>query len=392
LRDRKHHCRHTCRVGKSLRSVLLRSARSFPDFAKNLFTRTIADEDRRRAIYADLISFSPVMAEVDPDLLADLAEAELLEELPEDKLLRERKERERHYAYLKKLRAIPEDQRTKDQNRALQSSFFPLGADRYDLDNVGIERHNDVYFPASPLHEPFKSLFANKPGVALRLVRNLANHATKGWRQVHTINRKTMGTPVPVSVAFPWGIQQFWGDWHVYSWGMGQLAPQPLECAFLALNYWAFRQIEGTRSASDVIKDIVDGNECYAVLGIALRLALETGEVSETTLAVASCQRLWQHDIARVVQEPTRNIDLFGFGFLSRLTGEKASAKEFLDQRKSRAREVRQLALLFALSENSTLSERLRHGSRSSCASFIVESSKKADGIKAPMVRRVMRA
>ena len=37
------------RLGKSLRSVLLRSARSFPDFAKNLFTRIIADEDRRRA-------------------------------------------------------------------------------------------------------------------------------------------------------------------------------------------------------------------------------------------------------------------------------------------------------------------------------------------------------
>ena len=349
------------RLGKSLRSILLRSARSFPEFAKNLFRRVIADEDRRRAVYPDLIAFSPLMAEVDPDLLADLAEAELLEELPEDKFLRQRKERERHYAHLKKLRAIPEDQRSEDQNRALQSSFFPLGPERYDLDDVGIERHNDVYFPASPLHEPFKSLFANKPAVALRLVRNLANHATKGWRQVHSINRKTMGTPIPVSVAFPWGIQQFWGDWHVYSWGVGQLAPHPLECAFLALNHWAFRQIEGSRSVSDVIKDIVDGDECYAVLGIAFELALETGEVSETTLAVASCQRLWQHDIARVVQEPTRDIDLLGFGFLSRLTGEKASAQEFLDQRKSRAREIRQLALLFALNENRTLSERFRH-------------------------------
>jgi hypothetical protein len=80
--------------------------------------------------------------------------------------------------------------------------------------------------------------------------------------------------------------------------------------------------------------------ECYAVLGIALVLAFETWEVTDTTLAVATCQRLWQHDIARVVHEPSKNIDLFGFGFLSRLTGEKAKAKEFLDQRKSRAREI----------------------------------------------------
>ena len=290
------------RLGNSLRSILLRSARSYPDFAKKLFKRTIADKDRRPAVYSHLIAFSPTIAQVDPDLLADLAEAQLLEELPEDRLLRERKEREEHYKHLKKIRAIPEEKRTKDQSRALQSSFFPIGNDRYDLDDIGIERHNDFYFPTSPLHEPFKSLFATKPDVALRLVRNLANHATKGWRQVHSINHKTMGTPVPISVTFPWGVRQFWGDWRVYSWGMGELAPQPLECAFLALNHWAFMQIEGGRSTSDVIKDIVEGNECYAVLGIALMLALEKWEVTETTVAISSCQRLWQHDIARVVQ------------------------------------------------------------------------------------------
>jgi hypothetical protein len=89
-------------------------------------------------------------------------------------------------------------------------------------------------------------------------------------------------------------------------------------------------------------------------------LALETGEVTETTLAVATCQRLWRHDIARFVQEPSKNIDLLGFGFLSRLTGEKAKAEEFLDQRKSRVREIRQLAMLFALSEDGALSEKFK--------------------------------
>jgi hypothetical protein len=345
------------RLGKSLRSILLRSARSYPDFAKELFKRTIADEDRRRAVYADLIAFSPIMTQVDPGLVADLAEAELLEELPEDRLAREQNERDEHYKQLAALRAIPEEKRTLQQTLALQSTFFPIGSDRYDLDDIGIERHNNFYFPTSALHEPFKSLFVNKPDVALRLVRNLANHATKGWRQIHSINRKKMGTPIPVSVEFPWGVQQVWGDWQVYNWGLGQLAPNPLECAFLALNYWAFKEIEAGRSPSDVIKDIVERNECYAVLGIALLLALEVWEITGTTLAVATCQRLWQHDIARFVQEPNKDIDLFGFGFLSRLTGEKAAAKEFLDQRKSRKREIRQLAMFFALSEDSALSE-----------------------------------
>src|SRR5262249_31557103 len=88
------------RLGKSLRSILLRSARSYPDFAKELFKRTIADEDLRRAVYADLIAFSPIMTQIDPDLVADLAEAELLGELPEDRLIRERKEGEEHYKRL----------------------------------------------------------------------------------------------------------------------------------------------------------------------------------------------------------------------------------------------------------------------------------------------------
>jgi hypothetical protein len=58
--------------------------------------------------------------------------------------------------------------------------------------------------------------------------------------------------------------------------------------------------------------------------------------------------------------EPTRNIDLFGLGFLSRLTGNKAQAKEFLDQRKSRKREVRELAMFFALSGEAGLRERFK--------------------------------
>lgn len=350
------------RLAKSLRSILLRSARSYPAYATDLFKRTIADEDRRQEVYADLIAFSPIMVSVDPDLVADLAEAELLDELPRDEFMRKEKEREDYYKHLKTLRAIPKDKLTEHQKRVLDSPslFHAIGSDRYDLNHIGIKAHNNFYFPASALHEPFKSLFAVKPSIALRLVRNLANHATKGWRQVHLINQRERGTPVPVSVTFPWGGQEFWGDWHVYNWGMGQLAPNPLECAFLALNYWAFKQLEASRSASDVIKEIVDGNECYAVLGIALMLSLERWETTETTLAVATCQRLWAHDIARHVQEPNKDIDLLGVAFLSRLTGEKAEAKDFLDQRKSRKREIRTLAMFFALNEDDALNEKFK--------------------------------
>jgi hypothetical protein len=347
-------------LATSLRATLLRAVRAYPNPGVALFERAITNERMRAAAYSDLMAFTPIMAEVAPDAVASVAKAELMEELPQDTADRVRREEEARREWITRLRAIPEADRTLQQKRALESVYFPIGHDRIDLDDIGINRHHNYYFPPSPLHEPFASLFAKTPDTALRLVRDLSNHATKGWRQVHSLNRGRMGTPLPVTLEFPWGPQTFWGDWHVYSWFLGELAPQPLECAYLALSYWAFREIERSRPASEVIKAIAEGAECYATLGLALVLALEAWDVSDVTLPVASCQRLWHHDMARVVHEPTRNIDLFGFGFLSRLTGEKATAKEYLDQRKSRAREVRQLAMLFALSGDDNLRERFK--------------------------------
>ena len=84
-------------LAKALRTILLRSARGYPAHAMDLFKRTIADEKRRHAVYADLIGFAPIMVTVAPELLADLAEAELLDELPQDQLDRKEKEREEHF-------------------------------------------------------------------------------------------------------------------------------------------------------------------------------------------------------------------------------------------------------------------------------------------------------
>ncbi|MGC1861880.1 MAG: hypothetical protein WA733_12340 [Methylocystis sp.] len=314
----------------------------------------------RNVAYSDLMAYTLFMAEVAPNAVVAVAEIELMEELPQDKFDRLRREDREHYEWLERLRAIPEADRTPRQRSALRSIHFPIGLDRYDLDDIGIDRHHNYYFPPSPLHEPFASLFEKNSEAALRLVRDLSNHATNGWKQIHALNRSQMGTPLPITVEFPWGRQEFWGDWRVYSWSQGQFAAQPLECAYLALSYWAFKEIERGRPTSEVIKAIVEGNECYATLGLALVLALESFEVTEATLPIASCQRLWHHDMARVAQDPMKNIDILGFGFLSRLTGAKAKAKEYLDQRNSRSRDVRQLAMFFALSENETLRERFK--------------------------------
>ncbi len=347
-------------LATALRMTIMRSARAYPAPAIALFERAVTNERMRRVAYSSLMGFTPTMADVAPEIVAAVAKAELMEELPKERIDREAREEEEYLEWLKRLRAIPEEERTEKQKRALQHVHLPMGRDGIDHDDIGIAEHHNYYFPSSPIHEPFASLFAKEPEVALGLVRDLTNRATRGWHQVQLLNRDLMGTPISVVLDFPWGKQEFWGDWHVYNWFMGQLAGNPLGCAFLALSYWAFKQIEGGRPTDEVIRSVVEGNECYALLGLSLVLALETYDVSETTFPIVTCQRLWHHDIARVVQEPTRNIDLLGFGFLSRLAGNKAKAKEFLDSRQSRKREIRDLAMRFALTADDGLRQRFR--------------------------------
>lgn len=347
-------------LAKALRQIILISARSYPDYAKGIFERALKDEEMRSGIFDDVMAFAPFMASVAPELLAQFAKEEILEELPQDRIDREEREREESHRAREAIRKIPEAQRTEDQKRALQFSSFAFGIDRVSLDDVGISRHSNFYFPESPVREPFASLFARKPDVAIGLVRDLCNHAMEGWRQVHAFNKQQMGTPVPVTVEFPWGKQQFWGDWHVYSWGQGQLAPHALECGLLALTHWAFKELEAGRTASETIQKIVQGNECYGVLGIALTLALEKWEVSETTLAIVTCQRLWQHDIARVVNEPMKNLDILGFGRPSELNSAQLQGQAFLESRESRKREIRWFAMLFALSGDAAIADKFK--------------------------------
>ena len=315
----------------------------------SLFKRAIASERIRSEAYSDLMNFTSIMATVAPELVVALAKAELMEELPQERIDRLKREERAYIESMNAIRAIPEQERTADQQRALEHIQLPIGYGQIGLDDVGINDHHGYYYPVSALCEPFMSLFARNSDTALQLVRDLANRATKGWRQVHEINRDRMGTPVPVVLEFPWGKQKFWGDWHVYSWFLGELTSNPLACAFLALSHWAFKQIEDGRPTDEIIREIVEGNECYAILGLSLVLALETYHVSETTLPIVTCQRLWRHDIARFAQEPTRDIDLFGIGSMTQLTGEQAKAKEYLDTRSSRTRNVRELAIRFAI-------------------------------------------
>lgn len=348
-------------LASALRMLILRAARAYPAPAIALFERAVANDRMRGEAYSELMAFSPTMVDVAPESIVAVAKAQIVEELPQDRAERKKREQDEYFEQLRHVREIPERDRSKAQRKFLENVHVHImGMDRYELDEIGIIRHEYYYFPNSALHEPFATLFAKRPDIGRALVRDLANRATRGWRQIHAINVRRMGTPLPIKVNFPWGEQTFWGDWHVYNWFMGQLAPQPLECAYLALSYWAFKEIETGRPTSDIVREVLEGHECLATLGLALVLSLETFEVSDATLPIASCQHMWEYDVARTVQFPNRDLDVLGFGFLNRLTGAKAEAKKFLDSRESNKRDIRELAMRFAVSKSKKLRERFR--------------------------------
>ncbi|QTB99413.1 ATP-binding protein [Alcaligenes sp. SORT26] len=353
----------------ALRIVIVRAARAFPEYANTLFERATVNERMRRDAYSDLMALAWMMAEVSPERLAAVTKAELQQELPQDHLDREKRERREAAEWIQRIRDKPETERTEHERRMLEHIPFhiPHSYGGLGREEIGIDRHHNFYSPVSAMHEPFASLFNKKPEVALQLVHDLANHGTTGWRQIANITRLQHGTPIPTEITFPWGKQQFWGDWSTYNWQLGQLGAQPLDCAFLAMSYWAFHQIESGRPVDEVIQLIVQGNEAIAAPGLALRLALETSHISEVTLALVTCQRLWPFDIERVRQEPTRNIDLFGFGIFNRLTGVKKAAQDYLDKRPSRFRDIKQLAMQFAINGNAEITERFKQA----LASFV---------------------
>src|SRR3546814_7796916 len=82
----------------------------------------------------------------------------------------------------------------------------------------------------------------------------------------------------------------------------------------MALERWAFDEIAKGRSVDEVMRDVVDGHDNWAVLGIATALYLETQQVSPVSSVLIGSQRLWKVDLTRQLQDQSSNANLMGFG------------------------------------------------------------------------------
>lgn len=335
---------------QSLRRLVLRAARAELSLIANYLAELLADQDRLDAAFEDVIAFSPILAKTHTRQLVDITLAHLKEELPQARLEREQEEERQALEHMRRDRTRPRGP------MILRGSSF----NRFSWDDLALESDRGKYFPASPLREPFRSLFELASVEALALVQELSNHAMTAWRQLHRIDPERRATPLPLTMQFPWGTQKFWGMTREYLWSRGMWAPKPLACAYLALDEWAFKELERGKAPDQLIEEILKGNESIALLGTAVSVTLQSLTVSKVTLPLAASQRLWRYDLERVGQESSiASASLIGFTNPS--TDRKhALAVDAMNKRAVRKLWLRQLVPSFVLSADADVSRQAR--------------------------------
>lgn len=302
---------------KSLSQLLLRGSRTEPTFTADYLQRVITSERIRDDVFHDIIVYSPVLVQSLPHLVVELSLAFLRKELPDEQIARERQEIRDEAEWHEAILAKPEAERTQQEKMAL--SFGPplrtIGDfSHYDRESISIHDDHRSFSPASLLREPFHSLFQSSPDEAMRLLRELCNHAMTAWRQLHRYSRDSDGTPIPLELTFPWGAQRFWGTDREYLWFRSTGAPTAIGSGFMALEEWCFAELERNRPIDALIRQIIEGNECISILGIASMLALHTETVSETTLPLFTSQRLLAADHKRMIHDFSWSMtNLIGF-------------------------------------------------------------------------------
>ncbi|GFO67798.1 hypothetical protein GMLC_13770 [Geomonas limicola] len=290
----------------SLLRLILRSAEVRPDLTEAYLNRLINMIDLRRERFAEVVTFSPILARSHPMLLVELTLKHMLRELPEEQKARELKEYEQAIEQRNRAQEKPPGERTREDDLALDGLFIPFGVDsfnRFEWENLAIEDDIGAYFPPSPLREPFHSLFTLAPEEGLRLLAGLCNHAMTAWQQLYKLASEE-ATPAPIEIQFPWGKQLFWGNNREYLWCRGMWAPKPIASALLSLEEWAFSEVERGREIDELIRQMLAGNECIAALGAAAAIAIESEAMTEGIFSLVTSQRLlsadhdrWQHDL-----------------------------------------------------------------------------------------------
>jgi hypothetical protein len=181
-----------------------------------------------------------------------------------------------------------------------------------EWDHLSIDDHFALS-PSAPTREPFHSLLMQAPDQGRRLIREIANHAIRSWRQLHRLVRSKEGTPIPLVMQFPWGRQVFWGDSRFYLGARGLFGPSTVNSGWMALEAWAFQEIDKGTPVDDILKAVLEGQQSVGALAVAAAIALQAQHTTAVSLPIATNQHLWHWDIRRLVEDRPQMANLIGF-------------------------------------------------------------------------------
>lgn len=269
-------------LGERLRALILRAGRAYPAPLREHLSHLMTLEYLPRQAVEQVMTYAFLISEVCPDQLVDFMLSIMIRPLPEEVV------------------------------RRSSDSPFGIGISSHDWQSLSIDDQHG-FFPCAPTREPFPSLFAHAPDEARRLVRQITNHAITAWRQLHIYNYEERGTPIPLVLDFPWGQQTFWGGAQQYVWSRGTWGSDAVGSGLMALEAWAFKEVENGRLVDDVLRDVLEGQESVGALGVAVGIMLENRHCSEVTLPLLTSQRLWDWDIQRHTSDLGFNANLMGF-------------------------------------------------------------------------------
>ena len=328
-------------------NLILVSTQSDPSYIESYLNFLLSQSEVSKEIYVHIVCASSIITQHHPKLLVDLTLEFLLDELPRTHIEREEAEYQRANQYFQEVLAKPEEERSKKEQSKIERRALHFHQSPYqqiqssDWENLSIKYESRIFYPSSPLREPFFSLLNHSEDDGLQLIRNLSNHAIRAWKQLYEISGQT---PLSTIVEFPWGIQEFWGNEKEYIWKTPVWINNAISSAYMVLENWCFDQLEKGRDFDELIEKITSGHESVAILGVVSVLALNRQIISGSMLPVVTNFKVLELDKYRFQQDSQEpSITLTSF------TAQKGYKKDIEAVRNNHNRKGHKSSLKFSL-------------------------------------------
>lgn len=161
------------------------------------------------------------------------------------------------------------------------------------------------WVPPTYLEGPFLGLLRFHSDDGLDLIHRVVNHATRCWRMREELDNGRR--PLSQTVRLKDGPIEVWGDEVVYYWyRYPSVAPAPVTCALMALEYWMNEQLKNEADPQELFEKVLKNTKSVAVVGVCSSMALANYKICrEVIVPILENPAFWVMDIHRFIQDMT---------------------------------------------------------------------------------------